>query len=340
MGEADSGERDVLARLSKIKCIFSDLDGTLCHFDRHTKHHGAKVVEDEANGLATVHNREGEQRNCRLLPTSTMGAGVISDKTVELVHALRSAGVKFVIISGARTTTMLARYARLPLVDSVACETGVKILYPPPSASMTETPDPSVLELDSEWSKTFQNVTGPLDSSLPPSQRLGTLWDLYREMEELGLSPDARGYYGCFRVNCRDDETQLALLRPFVNHMSNLGERGISHAMNLGMHDFFPAKAGKGPAVKFLQAKWGLAPDECIALFDDDNDIKMVEQCGAGFLPGITSESVQNRLAIEPGWALAKRAGTGVFATEDILHTILNEVSERSLILKDDPVSV
>ncbi len=53
------------------------------------------------------------------------------------------------------------------------------------------------------------------------------------------------------------------------------------------MIDFFPNKAGKGPAVQFLQKKWGLKPSECIALFDDDNDIKMVEHCDAGFLPGI-----------------------------------------------------
>jgi len=56
------------------------------------------------------------------------------------------------------------------------------------------------------------------------------------------------------------------------------------------MIDFFPSKAGKGPAVQFLQKKWGLKPSECIALFDDDNDIKMVEHCEAGFLPGITKK--------------------------------------------------
>jgi hydroxymethylpyrimidine pyrophosphatase-like HAD family hydrolase len=48
--------------------------------------------------------------------------------------------------------------------------------------------------------------------------------------------------------------------------------------MNLGMYDFFPSLAGKGPVVRFLQAKWGLKRDECIALFDDDNDIKMVQE--------------------------------------------------------------
>ena len=32
-----------------------------------------------------------------------------------------------------------------------------------------------------------------------------------------------------------------------------LAERGLAHAMNLGMHDFFPALAGKGNVVKHLQ---------------------------------------------------------------------------------------
>jgi hypothetical protein len=78
----------------------------------------------------------------------------------DLVHQLRRAGVKFVLISGARSTTMHARYPKLPLVDAVACETGVKILYPPPEARIDEPPDWSVLTLDAEWSETFSNVTG------------------------------------------------------------------------------------------------------------------------------------------------------------------------------------
>jgi len=32
---------------------------------------------------------------------------------------------------------------------------------------------------------------------------------------------------------------------------------GIGHAMNLGMYDFFPIRAGKGQAVRYLQTKWG-----------------------------------------------------------------------------------
>jgi hypothetical protein len=232
--------RDVLSRLPKIRCIFSDLDGTLCHFDRHTTHHGVTVEVNEAKSSATVRNSEGEERNCRLLPTSTMGSGVISDRTVHLVDQLRSHGVRFVIISGARTTTMFARYPRLPHCDAIACETGVKILYPPSgspddnaASESSEAPasapplphsDPyahrdasgKLLVLDREWSQRFAHVTGPLDSSIAPLERRGTLWDLYRELADLALEPDARGYYGCFRVNCRNDQKRLDLLRPYL----------------------------------------------------------------------------------------------------------------------------
>ena len=108
--------------------------------------------------------------------------------------------------------------------------TSVKILYPPcedgdgesssvPVAMQSPpTTDPyahravngELLSLDRQWSAAFENVTGPLDSSLAPLERRGSLWDLYRELSDLGLEPDARGYYGCFRVNCRGDDGKLA----------------------------------------------------------------------------------------------------------------------------------
>ena len=74
-------------------------------------------------------------------------------------------------------------------------ETGAKVLYPPASASMEDPPDASQLELDGDWSSCFREVTGPLDTDVPPLERKGTLWDLFRELAELGLEPDARGYW-------------------------------------------------------------------------------------------------------------------------------------------------
>ena len=84
-------------------------------------------------------------RTGTLLPTSTMGGGVISNRTKELISALRKAGVLFAVVSGvghslrkagfsrqitylknpgARTTTMIERIALLPPVDCYVCETG------------------------------------------------------------------------------------------------------------------------------------------------------------------------------------------------------------------------
>jgi len=49
---------------------------------RYTKEHGIEIggytypVGQEDQGSATVCNQQGESRHCRLLPTSTMGAGM------------------------------------------------------------------------------------------------------------------------------------------------------------------------------------------------------------------------------------------------------------------------
>lgn len=96
--------------------------------------------------------------------------------------------------------------------------------------------------------------------------------------------------------SCSFFARQLALLRPFLDEAA-LAARGIGHAMNLGMYDFFPSLAGKGPSVRFLQDKWGLKRDECIALFDDDNDIKMVQEVTPALLCLPVVEVVESRHA-------------------------------------------
>jgi len=323
MMNGDTTNNMILSNMKQIKCIFSDLDGTLCHFERDTIKHGVKTTENKEMCTAIVRNKDGQTRACRLLPASTMGNGTVSERTIELVGKLRAHGVKFVIISGARTTTIQERLPFLPLVDAVACETGSKIFYPPDST--TEPVKASSWMMDEEWSKRFEKVTGPLNTDTPAVSRQGTLWDLFREMKALRLDPDARGYYGCFRVKCRSPES-LEILSGIISDSHKLDSMGIAHAMNLGMYDFFPKSAGKGSTVRYLQQKWGLREEECVALFDDDNDLPMAALCGAGFLPGITSASVQARVEEERNWRIAESAGTGVFATEEILEQILQQV--------------
>ena len=52
---------------------------------------------------------DGEQRPCRLLPVSTMGDGLVSERTAELVATLREGGVRFVIVTAARKSAGVPR---------------------------------------------------------------------------------------------------------------------------------------------------------------------------------------------------------------------------------------
>ena len=104
----------------------------------------------------------------------------------------------------------------------------------------------------------------------------------------------------------------------------------VAWAMNLGKYDFFPKASGKGNSVAYLQGKHGLAPEECVALFDDDNDLPMAERCGLQLLPGLTSESVKRAAAAHPEWRVAATAGQGVFAIEELLEGLLAEVKSEA----------
>lgn len=56
--------------------------------------------------------------------------GVISAKTLHQVAELRRKGVLFVVITGARLSTLLMRMPYLPSADAYVCENGGRILFP------------------------------------------------------------------------------------------------------------------------------------------------------------------------------------------------------------------
>ena len=111
-----------------VKAVFSDLDGTLVHFPAWFEEYGSKIVRrDPDKQTATVRSPDGEERACRLLPSSTMGDGLVSERTVELIDELRSLGVLFVVVTAARKSTLLERLPLLPAVDAAVGETGLRI---------------------------------------------------------------------------------------------------------------------------------------------------------------------------------------------------------------------
>eukprot|EP00292_Cryptomonas_paramecium_P014477 CAMPEP_0113707918 /NCGR_PEP_ID=MMETSP0038_2-20120614/28682_1 /TAXON_ID=2898 /ORGANISM="Cryptomonas paramecium" /LENGTH=139 /DNA_ID=CAMNT_0000633545 /DNA_START=190 /DNA_END=606 /DNA_ORIENTATION=- /assembly_acc=CAM_ASM_000170 len=139
-----------------------------------------------------------------------MGNGVVSFKSMELISQIRGLGVRFAIITGARTTTLFERVPLLPVVDAYVCETGSRIFYRRHSSSVG-TLSPLDLEPDLAWAASLRDVTGDMSARDPPESRQGTLWALYRELGAAGLAVDARGYSGCFRVSCSSPQDQALL---------------------------------------------------------------------------------------------------------------------------------
>ncbi|KAL9178331.1 hypothetical protein ACHAXT_001759 [Thalassiosira profunda] len=296
--------------MPRLRAVFSDVDGTLVHYAKDFEEHGVRLVSSDERALtAVVEGPGGDRRNCRLLPSSTLGPACISERTIELVEELRAVGVKFCVVTAARKSTMLRRWDLLPTCDAHVCEGGSRIY-------IDGVPD-------TDFANRFVDVCGPMDRKLEGADaRPEPLWQFYRrlgeEMPELGM--DADSYYGMFRVGTKGDATIESALRDKIE--SSLPS-GISWSTNLGKYDFYPSAAGKGNAVKYLQERFGVQQSETACLFDDDNDLPMAEQCGIHMLPGLTSESVKEAAARQPSWKVAKTAGQGVFAIEECLEALV-----------------
>ena len=203
----------------RVKAVFSDLDGTLVHFPAWFEEYGSKIVRrDPDKQTATVRSPDGEERACRLLPSSTMGDGLVSERTVELIDELRSLDVLFVVVTAARKSTLLERLPLLPAVDAAVGETGSRIYVDG--------------VLDSAWADGLRPVCGPLEREMPAEERPEVLWRWLRRLQQVpGLKVDGRSYYGCFRVDTKGSAEVAAELLQLIE--AELPEQ-LDWAMNLG----------------------------------------------------------------------------------------------------------
>jgi hydroxymethylpyrimidine pyrophosphatase-like HAD family hydrolase len=98
-----------------LKIIFSDIDGSLIHYP---KQHD-KTQQDDNNKIL------------ELPPSATGLRGIISSQTLATCRDLRvKKGVKLVLVTGARTSTLLNRLPYLPKADAYCTEAGGRIFYP------------------------------------------------------------------------------------------------------------------------------------------------------------------------------------------------------------------
>ena len=212
--------------------VFSDIDGTLVHYP--PAHH---VMQQDTNDLLY------------LPPSKTGQRGVISFKTLRLCQQLRNEGVPFVLVTGARSTTLFQRLPYLPRADAYVSESGGRIFYP--NSSINDKVDgmvdgvfvhpqpyegcpsshlePFTLVEDLLWRNEISNLDcagtdgysilapragsdgfSTLTPPLPIDQRSGKLWNHARSLQKKGFFLDSSGYATAFRVNRKHQEDDVA----------------------------------------------------------------------------------------------------------------------------------
>lgn len=300
--------------MSAVDVLFSDLDGTLVHYPKEFNEYADIVSTNEQAGTVTIQYKfTGEQCECMPLISKTGGKSYISLRTNQLIQQLRNTEVVFVIITGARSSTYLGRRPFLPAADFEFFENGGRKL--------------ANGIVDPLWTDSFSEVVGPVsDRSAivpdmpPPAQRAGTLWKLYNKLVEDGWAIDAREYTTNFRIDV--NKTAGKTTADFERVVqTDVLPNGMASSFNLGKADIYPNGSGKANAARHILQLTGTAPEDAVALFDDDNDIELGALCGLSFLPGATSNSVHEALKSHPQWTLMNRRG--FLGTEDALERVI-----------------
>ena len=248
-----AGAEDSIPQAGDILLVFSDLDGTLIHYP-------SKVPRNKRSN-----------RLLKLPPSSTGMRGIISSKTLSQIQEIRRKGIKFILVSGARASTLLSRLPYLPKADAYCCEAGGRIFYPTDEVAEDsfkvipekydgadeESLRPFSIVEDLDWRRKIEEKAGPFgsvtlkDLAINPglqadiNERNGLLWDFARSLAARGYVLDTKGYSACFRVNKKhqttvsDDEFVSLLdgkIKPYV---------GLASSINLSCIDFYPEESGK-----------------------------------------------------------------------------------------------
>jgi len=109
----------------------------------------------------------------------------------------------------------------------------------------------------------------------------------------------------------------------FFHPLHSLPALGLSSSFNLGKADIYPHTSGKAAAVARLLPRLFLHPDQCVALFDDDNDLGMAILCKPGrrIAVSITHPSVQAYVAGDKRVETVGRPG--ILGSEEALERVL-----------------
>ncbi|KAK9838542.1 hypothetical protein WJX81_006152 [Elliptochloris bilobata] len=286
------------------RICFSDIDGTLVHYRESQDQYGELTTPSVlANCMIWVEKESGRRHKLLMLPPSATNAqGMISIKTLTDLSRMRSAGTMLVLVTGARTATLLQRLPFLPAADAYVCENGGRIFYP--DATL---PTACQLAEDARWRARHTPTVGATShDSLPAAERKGLLWDTMRALMAQGWEPDTFSYSTAFRLRLQEGKTEEDLTEALASLPA-----GLAHSRNLHAADVYPETSGKDNAARHLMQRFDAAPHGCFLLCDDDNDLRLAALVGKAFVVGATAPSVAAAARADPErFVLAQRGGT------------------------------
>ena len=256
--------------------IFSDLDGTLCHYE-----------------AADI----GDADCVRFPPSSTGLCGAMSRRTLRQLAALREQGHALVLLSGMRHSTFLERLPFLPVAEAYAVENGGRLFWLRPGCADAPLTAAS-LDEDAAWRRTHDSAAGPAEgAAFPPAERSGDLWTAYRSLLASGVRCDVRGYSTLIRLPA---QPATATLDSFLADLPST----LSTCCNLGCADIFPASSSKqAVAAHVARRALGIESlDDARVVFmcDDDNDVDMALLVAHTFVVGVNCERLRAAIAGAP----------------------------------------
>ena len=286
--------------------IFTDLDGTIIHYPASPS--------DAPPSTSTL--------LLPLPPTSTGLVGYVSRKTVKLLHDLKYVhGVKIAIVTGARTTTALARlpvfsFNGTSAIDYVVAESGGRVFAVLEDGRVEE---------DEDWAR-----------KLEPS--LLSLRKREADLTARGFVVDNSNYRTQFRLH-RSKQPTPALVQAFDDLLASPDPPGLTQTTNLGHLDVYPSISGKAAAALHVLGKLEEEGErgEVYSCGDDENDIELALSpfVTSSFFPRLTSPLVKE--AVDFGKERNTFTGKGreggimedVEATEKMLEIITGDVERR-----------
>ncbi|GKY92597.1 hypothetical protein MPSEU_000229800 [Mayamaea pseudoterrestris] len=332
--------------------VFSDLDGTLIHYP-DTIHEAAV---------------DGDQSSIIQLPPSSTGlVGIISAQTLVKCQDIRQRGVKLVLVSGMRSSTLLKRMPYLPRADAYCCEAGGRIYYPTTAAATDddashgfckiepvsyhgaseEDLEPFHVAEDMDWRSRMEQLDacGPDgfvgndmtdQDAVLIEERKGLLWSFAQSLQKQGLVLDTKGYATCFRVNRKQqaNDQSLALFDKLLNGDIAYPPE-LDSSVNLGCIDFYPNISGKKQCCKYIAGKFGgsesILSTRCVCICDDDNDLEMALACSHAFIPSISSASMSTTIQAHPTkfTKTFSKDVDGVLSSEAALALILERLGNE-----------